>query len=276
MSWKSFLGKRRRVQCGSGKFIYPADAFVPQFAFLALKSNFFQARLTAATRSAQAGFNKGDLAAIDFPLPPLAEQNRIVAKVDELMALCDRLESAQRERESRRDKLAAASLHRLNNGANADEFREHARFQVHHLRRLATRPEHIQQLRQTILNLAVRGKLVPQDPNEESIHERFRDALERRGALVRTRKVRHKHFDEYAGLEKPIDLPDHWTVERLGNLVDPEKAISYGVLVPGNDIPNGVPFVRAQDLTLSAHPSARTDNFSRRREGICANTFARW
>ena len=76
------------------------------------------------------------------------------------MALCDRLEAAQAERENRRDGLAAASLHRLNNGANADEFREHARFHLRHLPRLTTRPEHIQQLRQTILNLAVRGKLV--------------------------------------------------------------------------------------------------------------------
>ena len=87
------------------------------------------------------------------------------------MALCDRLEAAQAERESRRDKLAAASLHRLNNGADADEFREHARFHLRHLPRLTTRPEHIQQLRQTILNLAVRGKLVPQDPNDEPASE---------------------------------------------------------------------------------------------------------
>ena len=62
------------------------------------------------------------LRAMKIPLPPVAEQHRIVAKVDELMALCDRLEAAQAERESRRDKLAAASLHRLNNGADADEF----------------------------------------------------------------------------------------------------------------------------------------------------------
>ena len=75
-----------------------------------------------------------------IPLPPLAEQHRIVAKVDELMALCDRLEAAQAERESRRDRLAAASLHRLNNGANADEFREHARFHLRHFPRLTSAP----------------------------------------------------------------------------------------------------------------------------------------
>lgn len=102
-----------------------------------------------------------------IPLPPLAEQHRIVAKVDELMALCDRLEAAQAERENRRDRLVASSLHRLNNEVDPDDFREHARVYFNHLPRLTTRPEHIQQLRQTILNLAVRGRLVPQDLNDE-------------------------------------------------------------------------------------------------------------
>ena len=102
-----------------------------------------------------------------FPLPPLAEQQRIVTRADELMALCDRLEAAQAERGNRRDRLVASSLNRLNNGADPDAFRDHARFYFNHLPRLTTRTEHIQQLRQTILSLAVRGKLVPQDPKDE-------------------------------------------------------------------------------------------------------------
>lgn len=106
-------------------------------------------------------------------LPPLPEQHRIVAKVDELMALCDELEAAQTKRERRRDRLVAATLHGLNNGETDLEakekfpFEESARFYFNHLPRLTTRPEHIQLLRQTILNLAVRGKLVPQDPSDE-------------------------------------------------------------------------------------------------------------
>jgi len=121
------------------------------------------------------------LRAMKIPIPPLAEQHRIVAKVDELMALCDRLEVAQTDRENRRDKLAAASLHRLNNGADADALREHTRFHLRHLPRLTTRVEHIQQFRQTILNLAVRGKLVPQDPRENNVRQILEAADEGQG-----------------------------------------------------------------------------------------------
>lgn len=124
-----------------------------------------------------------------IPLPPLAEQHRIVAKVDELMALCDRLEATQAERESRRDRLATSSLNRLNKGADPDAFRDHARFYFNQFPSLTTRLEHIRQLRQTILNLAVRGKLVPQEPNDESAskmlgkHELFPDVKNKPWAL---------------------------------------------------------------------------------------------
>ncbi len=104
------------------------------------------------------------------PLPPLAEQHRIVAKVDELMALCDELEAARAERETKRDRLAAASLARLNS-PDPETFRDDARFALDALPALTARPDQIKQLRQTILNLAVRGKLVPQDPADEPAGE---------------------------------------------------------------------------------------------------------
>jgi type I restriction enzyme S subunit len=215
-----------------------------------------------------------------FPLPPLAEQHRIVAKVDALMALCDRLEAARQTREATRDRLAAASLARLQApdtkaspakacpreggdgtgfarraaSENESTFQADARFALDNLPALTARADQIKHLRQTILNLAVRGKLVPQDPNDEPISVTLNRAMARRAALVKAKKVRAKKLDNFDDLEADNDLPSSWVLERLGNLVDPENTISYGVLVPGEEVPDGIPFVRAQDLALSGHP----------------------
>jgi type I restriction enzyme S subunit len=106
------------------------------------------------------------------PLPPLAEQRRIVARVDELMALCDQLAAAREQRETTRDRLAAASLARLNQpDPDPPTFHAHAAFALDNLAALTTRPDQVQALRQTILNLAVRGKLVPQDASDEPAAE---------------------------------------------------------------------------------------------------------
>jgi type I restriction enzyme S subunit len=108
------------------------------------------------------------VAAVPFPLPPLTEQRRIVAKVEELMALLDRLEAARGAAQATRDRLTTASLARLiAPDADPAEFPANARFALATLPALTTRPDQIKPLRQTILNLAVRGKLVAQDPTEE-------------------------------------------------------------------------------------------------------------
>src|SRR5690606_14306393 len=125
-----------------------------------------------------------EFAAHPFPLPPLAEQERIVAKVDELMALCDRLEEAQREREAGRDALTAASFHLLNNSDDATEFRANARFFFDNLPRLVARPDQIKKLRETILSLAVRGKLTEQDPNDEPAAELVKKIEKEKARLV--------------------------------------------------------------------------------------------
>jgi type I restriction enzyme, S subunit len=114
-----------------------------------------------------ATLNRHSISNILLPLPPVAEQRRIVAKVDELMKMCDRLEAARAEREAKRDRLAAASVARLNT-PDSDEakFASDARFAINILPALTERRDQIQRLRQTILNLAVRGTLVPQNPTD--------------------------------------------------------------------------------------------------------------
>lgn len=195
---------------------------VPRYLWIVLRSPYFVGCVEEKMRGqAYPAINDGDFAPLPVPLPSQAEQHRIVAKVDELMALCDELEAAQVKRERRRDRLVAATLHGLKNGGSCTEsgdslsFAESARFYFDHLPRLTTRPDHIQQLRQTILNLAVSGKLVPQDP---------------------------KGKPAASGDSCPEWLPFSWKYERLANFLSDETRNGYSRRP--DDASDGVPILR--------------------------------
>ncbi|XOV70574.1 MAG: restriction endonuclease subunit S [Verrucomicrobiota bacterium] len=200
---KIFWARDGAYNVALAKFIYPEDALLPEFAFRVLKSHFFQAKIAGASRSAQAGFNKGDLASINFPLPPLAEQKRIVAKVDELMALCDRLEVQQKERDTRANGLARASLARFADAptpANLN-FLFHSSYHIPPA-----------DLRKSILTLAVQGKLVPQDPGDEAVEK----LIERIKKLRAVEKA--KVYDDVNHHEVPYNIPQSWKWVRLGSI----------------------------------------------------------
>ena len=160
-----------------------------------------------------------------FPLPPLAEQHRIVATVDELMKLCDELEATKAKREKRRDRLVAATLHGLNNGqTNAEPvtlptFEESARFYFNHLPRLTTRPEHIHQLRQTIRNLAVRGKLVPHDPNDEPVAALLQRIDKERAITAKVDRRADVELQELLAGELRWGVPPTWSWRGVADLV---------------------------------------------------------
>jgi type I restriction enzyme, S subunit len=126
-------------------------------------SPFFQSLIfDEQTGAGRGGLPKNRMDRLPVPLPPLAEQHRIVEKVDELMMLCDRLEASQKERESRRDRLVMASLNRLSQPTDHDEFKKDARFQLSNLNRLSIKPQHIKQIRKAILNLAFTNGFTPE------------------------------------------------------------------------------------------------------------------
>ena len=118
------------------------------------------------------GIKLNELLNISFPVPPFAEQNRIVAKVDELMGLLDRLEEARAEREMTRDHLTAASLTRLTAPeTNTEALPAYANFALDALPALTAWPDQIKHLRRLVLDLAVRGKLADQNPEDEPASE---------------------------------------------------------------------------------------------------------
>jgi len=200
--------------------------------------------LESLGKGVKPGLSRSEAYDLPMSVPPLAEQHRIVAKVDELMNLCDRLETTSRMRETTRDRLAAASLARLNEpDPDPDVFQNHATFVLDNLIPLTIRPDQIKALRQTILNLAVRGKLVKQDPNDEPASELLKRTAERKRQL----KVKH-HVVPLAKEERPFRLPVGWQWSRIGELCT--KTGSGSTPRGGKNVymQSGVPFLRSQNV----------------------------
>jgi type I restriction enzyme S subunit len=179
--------------------IRPAVPDTQRFLHWLILSPYFQGFvIDEQTGAGRGGLPKNRMDRILVPLPPLAEQHRIVAKVDELMALLDRLEAARSAREATRDRLTTASLTRLTApDTNPEALRTQARFALDALPALTTRTDQIKQLRQTILGLAVRGKLEDQGSAEQRLQPTPNTLPE---------------------IEGPFDVPDGWRWARLRDL----------------------------------------------------------
>lgn len=239
---------------------FKTKAFVAAFLRLAING-----RLDEMIAKAHGGvglqhITKGKLEALLIPLPPLAEQHRIVAKVDELMALCDRLQAARQTREATRDKFAAASLARLN-APDPETFRDDARFALDALPALTARPDQIKRLRQTILNLAVRGKLVPQDPNEEPASALLKRIAAEKARLVKAGEIRKEKPLPPVGDDADFEIPKSWQWTRLGTVTcyiqrgkSPKYAVSDGSLVVSQKCVqwSGLDLTVAKQVTLES------------------------
>lgn len=212
---KAFLAKGKWSAIANTHIVWVLDGVtLPEFAMLHLNNEVFWIR----SGGAQPFVKVGETLARTFLLPPLAEQHRIVAKVDELMALCDRLEAARTAREATRDRLAAASLARLKT-PDPETFPSDARFALDALPALTTRPDQIKHLRETILNLAVRGKLVPQDPSDEPAAELLRRLADSRASASSQRVTRGQvSLPDVDTSQAPFDLPSGWAWARFPEL----------------------------------------------------------
>ena len=187
-----------------------------------------------------------DLESAEIPVPPPAEQKRIVAKVDELMALCDQLEAQQREREQQHTQLARASLDRFTQAPSVDNLN----FIFHNSYDITPA-----ELRKTILTLAVRGKLVPQDPNDEpaeEVFDRLNAQKELRIAAKEMRRSRELQIRE--GSDDLSDFPQTWKSCRLGEVGNAtDSAIVDGpfgqsIDVKSDYVTEGVPVIRMTNV----------------------------
>lgn len=161
------------------------------------------------------------LSSIPFPLPPLAEQHRIVAKINELMALCDRLATGQADAESAHTQLVEALLGSLTQARDASDFAASWQRLSQHFHTLFTNESSIDALKQTLLQLAVMGKLVPQDVNDQTAIELLNEIAEEKWRMIEEEEIKRprQQADLREFVEPVEDLPFGWawgTLSRIG------------------------------------------------------------
>lgn len=210
------------------------------------------------------GLNRNEANVLPVALPPLAEQRRIVAKVDELMALCDALERESADALAAHQALVEALLATLLNSADAADLATNWVRLERYFDTLFTTDASIEALKQTILDLAVRGKLVEQNSAEESalaLVQYWRKAKVEALQFARDRRIKAAPDPKAA----PFPLPSHWTFQSFENIF---LFIDYR----GNTPPktsDGIPLITAKNVRmgyLDREP----------REFISEVTFPKW
>lgn len=200
---------------------------------------------------AQPNISREKIIATVIPLPPTAEQQRIVAKVDELMALCDKLEEQTENSITEHQLLVETLLGTLTQSQNADELAENWQRLAEHFDTLFTTEHSIDQLKQTVLQLAVMGKLVPQDPNDEPASVLLERIAAEKEQLIKDKKIKkQKALPPIVQSDQPFELPKGWVWVRLEDLVDIQSGITKGRKLAGRELVS-VPYLRVANVQRS-------------------------
>ncbi len=182
------------------------------FLYYLLRSPYARKQFTKSAAGAVVqNLNADKVKELILPLPPLEEQQCIVAKVDELMQLCDQLEEQQSLSSEAHDQLVDTSLNVLTNSSDIDEFQQNWQRISDNFDLLFTTEYSVEQLKKTILQLAVMGKLVKQDPDDEPASELLKQIAEEKNKLIK----KSKPLPEICEDEKPFELPSGWEWSRL-------------------------------------------------------------
>lgn len=221
--------------------------------YLKLAEKWFKEESSGAVQSF---VSLGKLRSYPFPLSSLQEQSRIVAKVDELMALCDQLEQQTEDSLSAHQTLVETLLNALLDAAQSrdDSSSKESAFDqawqrlAEHFDVLFTTEHSIDQLKQTILQLAVMGKLVPQDPNDEPASVLLEKIAAEKERLVKEGKIKkQKPLPEIGEDEKPFELPVGWEWVRLDDIC---HGITSGSTPPKTNFIEkaGVPYLKVYNI----------------------------
>ena len=245
--------------------------YVPQYFRLVLSSPFFLEYVNARSYGMKMPrLGTEDARKSVIPLPPLAEQSRIVTRVEALMRLCDALEAKGQLEAAQHAQLVSTLLGTLTASTTPEELAANWQRVAQHFDLLLDRPEAIDALEQTLLQLAVRGLLVPQDPTDEPASALLQKIRAEKDRLIATGQIkRDKPLPPITDEEKPFELPVGWEWVRLGALIELVSGQHLGPSEYVDGLTASLPYLTgpAEFGTLSPEPTRST--YERRAVAVC-------
>lgn len=237
------------IDCAIGRSvaaIRPREGLKTEYLYYALMP--FTLALRENSRgSAQGVIGKSELAKVSIRVPSIEEQTRIVTRVEELMRLCDALEVKGQLEATQHAQLVSTLLATLTDSKTPEQLADNWHRIATHFDLLLDRPEAVDALEQTILQLAVRGLLVPQDPLDEPASELLQKIRSEKDKLIAEGKIkRDKPLPPIAEDEQPFDLPKGWEWKRLADVV---LKITDGEHLSPPKAREGMPLLTAKDVT---------------------------
>ncbi|MGB3318269.1 MAG: restriction endonuclease subunit S [Sphingopyxis granuli] len=193
--------------------------FEPRYVWCVIGAPWIQVRInpdhpdslvSGTTQQVELAINA--VRALEIPCPPIGEQKRIVAKVDELMALCDQLEKQQEARRGLQVKARKALIQIVASASASDEVLSGWGKLTDHFADLFSSPEDVEDLRGLVSDLAIRGLLL------DSVSKNSADAVERLLQGIAAKKS-GKRFAKALRPETDYDLPLGWRWVLLEDLL---------------------------------------------------------
>ncbi|HBD1025539.1 TPA: restriction endonuclease subunit S [Escherichia coli] len=200
---------------------------------------------------------------IIIPIPPSDEQVKIIARVKLLISLCDQLEQQSLTSLDAHQQLVETLLGTLTDSQNAEELAENWARISEHFDTLFTTEASVDALKQTILQLAVMGKLVPQDPNDEPASELLKRIAQEKAQLVKEGKIKkQKPLPPISDEEKPFELPEGWEWCKFGltsEFINGDRGSNY----PNKNeyVSQGIPWINTGHIEKNGTLTVTEMNF---------------
>ena len=233
--------------------IHPYTAMNANFIYYYLRSPVFINYVESCqTGVAYPAINDKQFFSGIIAVPPSSEQARITKKIKELMSLCDQLEQHSLTSLDAHQQLVETLLTTLTDSQNAVELAENWARISEHFDTLFTTEASIDALQQTILQLAVMGKLVPQDPNDSSAEILLEQLSTSRNKKLRQQQADNKEaetmlrkINKLKKAKPPFRLPNNWTTVHLIELCE-YLVDCHNKTAPYTD--TGIPIIRTTNI----------------------------